>query len=134
MNELFGTLSSADLSQFEKEAAQKYAPHIVKRSNHMWRQYSAEQKQAILDEGNQLYADIVALMPLGAKSHKVQALVARWRHHMAFFWTPTLEQLQGLADLYQQDERFKAHFDRLHPDLAEFMGRAVAVYVKRHTP
>ena len=132
MHDLFGTLSDPDVTQFEKEAAQKYDPKIVKRSNQRWRQYSDEQKQAILDEGNCIYADMVTLMPLGANHHRVQTLVGRWRHHMAYFWTPALDQLQGLADLYSQDPRFKANFDKLHPQLAEFMGQAVSVYVARH--
>ena len=60
----------------------------------------------------------------------LQACIERWRRHMDYFWTPNLEQLLGLADLYNDDPRFKANFDKVHPDLAEFMRAAIGVYVE----
>jgi len=35
----------------------------------------------------------------------------------------------GLVDGYNTDPRFKANFDKIHPQLAEFMREAVRVYV-----
>jgi MerR family transcriptional regulator, thiopeptide resistance regulator len=57
--------------------------------------------------------------------------VARWRQHMNYFWTPGVDQLSGLADLYNQDSRFKANFDKVHPQLASFVQEAVKIYVSR---
>ena len=54
----------------------------------------------------------------------------RWRRHMEYFWVPNEDQLLGLADLYNDDLRFKANFDKFDPRLAEFMREAVKVYVK----
>ena len=48
---------------------------------------------------------------------------------MDYFWTPNLDQLLGLAEMYNDDPRFKANFDKLHPDLAGFMQQAVRIYV-----
>ncbi|MBK5277387.1 MAG: TipAS antibiotic-recognition domain-containing protein, partial [Bacteroidia bacterium] len=45
------------------------------------------------------------------------------------FWTPNLDQLLGLANGYNDDPKFKANFDKMHPQLAEFMREAVTVYV-----
>ena len=52
---------------------------------------------------------------------------------MDYFWTPSLEQLPGLADGYVDDPRFRANFDAMHPQLAEFMREAVKVYVEART-
>jgi hypothetical protein len=60
----------------------------------------------------------------------VQAIVERWRRHMDYFWTPNLDQLLPLANGYSEDPRFKANFDKMHPQLAEFMREAVKVYVE----
>ena len=70
---------------------------------------------------------MIAAMPKGADSPAVQALVQRWRDHMDYFWTPSLDQLLGLASHYNDDPRFKANFDKMHPQLAEFMCEAVRV-------
>ena len=80
-----------------------------------------------MDEGNAIYADLVAAISKGADSPEVQALVERWRKHMDYFWTPNLDQLLGLANGYNDDPRFKANFDKMHPQLAEFMLEAVKV-------
>ena len=69
-------------------------------------------------------------MSKGAASKDVQAIVTRWHKHMQYFWSPNDEQLLGLADLYNDDPRFKAKYEKVHPGLAEFMREAVKVYVK----
>jgi hypothetical protein len=43
---------------------------------------------------------------------------------------PTKESYVGLGDLYADDPRFRAKFDRTHPELAEFMRQAMARYVE----
>ena len=50
---------------------------------------------------------------------------------MSYFWTPNLDQLVALANGYNDDPRFKANFDKMHPHLAEFMREAVHIYVAR---
>jgi hypothetical protein len=132
MQTLFGSIDEQQMAAYADEAQQQYDAKTVKDSQRKWRSYSEQQKQAILDDGNQIYTEIVAVMAFGPESPKVQAVISRWRHHMAYFWTPRLDQLQGLADTYVQDPRFKANFDAFHPELAAFMGKAVSVYVRRH--
>lgn len=129
--QLFAAFSEEEQAKLEKEAEQMYDPALVKASNKKWKAYSAEEKQRIGEEGNQVYADLVAAMPKGAASPEVQAVIERWRKHMDYFWTPNLEQLERLADLYNTDARFKANFDQVDPRLAEFMREAVKIYVKK---
>ena len=70
---------------------------------------------------------MIAAMPKGADSPAVQAIIQRWRDHMDYFWTPSLDQLLGLAEGYKADPRLKNNFDKMHPQLAEFMREAVGV-------
>jgi MerR family transcriptional regulator, thiopeptide resistance regulator len=128
--QLFAAFSDSVHEKLQQEAEQTYDPAIVKASNKKWKAYSPEEKQRILDEGNQVYTDLVEAMPKGAASLEVQAIIERWRRHMDYFWTPNLDQLAGLADLYNTDPRFKANFDKADPQLAEFMREAVGVYVR----
>lgn len=44
------------------------------------------------------------------------------------FWTPNRESYKGLGDLYTQDPRFRANYDRTDPRLAEFMRAAMVAY------
>ena len=128
---LFEGFSEEQQEEYAKQAEQMYDPETVRASNRKWKSYSAEKKQAILDEGKQVYLDMIAAMPKGADSPEVQAIVERWRRHMDYFWTPNLDQLLGLAEMYGESPDFKANFDQMHPDLADFMRAAVKIYVEK---
>lgn len=129
---LFAAFSEEQQEEYARQAEKLYDPQIVRDSNRRWKAYSAEEKQAILDEGNAIYTDLVAAMPKGASAPEAQAIIARWRRHMDTFWTPSLDQLVGLAEMYAASPDFKANFDKIHPDLAAFIGQAVRIYVERH--
>ena len=128
--QLFEAFSEEQQAEYEQEAMQMYDPAVVKASNKKWKAYTAAEKQRIGDEGNAIYADMLLAMPKGASSPEAQACVERWRRHMEYFWVPNEDQLLGLVDLYNDDPRFKANFDKIDPHLAEFMREAVKVYVK----
>jgi len=127
--QLFEGLSDEQQAEYEQEAMQRYDPAIVKASTKKYKGYSAAEKQRIADEGNAVYQDMLLAIPKGAASAEAQACVERWRRHLEYFWTPNEEQLLGLAELYSNDPRFKANFDKIDPRLAEFMQAAVKVYV-----
>jgi DNA-binding transcriptional MerR regulator len=127
---LFEGFSEEEQERYAKEAEQLYDTETVHESNRKWKGYSAEKKQAIMEEGKQVYLDMIAAMPAGADSPEAQAIVERWRKHIDYFWTPELEQLSALATGYVEDPRFRANFDQMHPQLAEFMRDAVKVYVE----
>ena len=130
--QLFAAFSDEQQAEYEKEIAGKYDPAIVKESQRKWKSYSAADKQRIADEGNAAYESILAAMPKGAASPEAQAGVERWRRHIEYFWVPDDQQLLGLAELYNDDPRFKANFDKLDPRLAAFMREAVKAYVEKH--
>ncbi len=128
-SDLFEGFSEEEQEKYAQEAEKLYDPETVRESNRKWKAYSAGKKEAILAEGKQMYQDMIAAMPKGASSAEVQAIVERWRKHMDYFWTPNLEQLLALASGYNDDPKFKANFDKMHPQLAAFMLEAVTVYV-----
>ena len=128
---IFEGFSEEEQEKYALEAEQSCDPETVRESNRKWKAYSAAKKEAVMAEGKAVYLDMIAAMPKGASSAEVQAIVERWRKHMDYFWTPNLEQLLGLANGYNDDPRFKANFDKMHPQLAEFMLEAVKVYVEK---
>lgn len=127
--QLFSGFSEEEQEKYAIEAEQMYDTETVRASNRKWKSYSAEQKQQVLAEGQQVYVEMLVAMHKGPGSPEVQALVGRWRAHMDNFWTPNLEQLIGLASMYNQDPRFKEKYDQMHPELAAFMLSAVELYV-----
>ena len=134
MNEvkMFEPFSEEQQAAYEKEAAEKYDPAIVQASQQKWKSYTKEEKQRIGEEGNAVYRDFVLAIPKGSASPEAQDCVRRWRAHMAYFWEPNDEQCLGLANLYNEDPRFKANFDKIDLRLAGFVRLAVKVSVEEN--
>ena len=130
-SQMFDVFNDEQQVEFQKEALEMYDPAVVRASYQRWQRYTPAEKQRIGAEGEAVYRAFLAAMPQGPESAAAQAAVAAWRSHMDYFWTPTDAQLLGIAGGYVSDPRFKANFDKLHPDLAAFVHAAVTVYVAR---
>ena len=130
---LFDGFSDEQQAEIEKEAMQLYDPATVKASMRKWKAYTPAEKQRIGEEGNAVYLAFLHAIPAGPASLEAQACVERWRRHMEYFWTPSDEQLLGIAEGYNSEPRFKANFDKIDPRLAPFVREAVKAYVGNRT-
>ena len=128
--QFFEGFSDEQQAEYEKEIMQKYDPATVRASAKKWKSYTPAEKQRIGEEGQAAYQALLAAMPHGAASAQAKSAIELWRRHIEYFWTPTDEQLAGLAEGYNADPRFKANFDKIDPGLAGFMREAVKAYVK----
>ena len=126
----FEGFSEKQQAEYEKEAMQKYDPATVKAASKKWKEYTAADKERMGEEANALYRDLLLAIPKGAASPEAQDCVERWRRFIEYFWVPNDDQLMGLADLYNEDPRFKANFDKIDSRLAEFLRAAIRVYVQ----
>lgn len=133
MNEkgLFEGFSEEEHEKYSQEAEQIYNPETVRKSNRKWKAYDPAEKERILAEGKAIYTDLANVMTKVASDQQVQAVIARWHKHLQYFWSPNDEELLGLADLYNDDPRFKINYEKVAPGLAGFMREAVKLYVNR---
>ena len=129
--DLFAGFSEEQQKEYEKEAAQQWGEAPVRESQRRWQSYTPEQKQKMGEEAQAFYSDLVAAIPLGPASPQAQDGIARWHQHLRYFYEPTREILLGLADGYNDDPRFKAFYDRIHPELAAFMREAIRIYCEK---
>ena len=126
---LFEGFSAEEQEKYAQEAELMYDPETVKASNRRWKTYTPDEQKRILAEGSTIFTDLAKAMPMGASSPQVQAVIIRWHRHLQYFWSPNDEQLLGLADLYNDDPRFKSTYESVAPGLAGVIRAAVKVYV-----
>ncbi len=128
---VFQAHSPEKQKQYEREARLQYGPEHVNESVRRWASYSPARQQAIMDEGGQIYVELVEAMEAGltGSSDEVRDLLARWHQHIRYFYEPTLEILRGLGELYNTDPEFIAFFQRIHADLPAYLQESIAQYV-----
>jgi len=131
--DLFAGFDEARQKEYAQEAERRWDPQLVRQSNQRWSQLSDEQKKAIMQEGNQIYLDMIAQLENPPESEAVQAIVARWHQHTRHFYEPTFEILRGLGQGYATDPAFRATFEAMHPDLPDFLQAAITVYCDKNT-
>ena len=129
--EIFEGFTEEQQEQYADEAAQRWDPETVKASMRRWKGYSKEKKAAIIEEGKLIYQDMVGAMDEGIESETVQATVSRWHQHLRNFYEPTPQMLQGLGQMYIDDPAFRAFYEKLHPDMPEFIRDAIVYYCEK---
>lgn len=117
--------------QYGKEIREKYGNDVVDASNKKVQNMTQEQHaqiEALTAELNEtLKAAFTTGDPKSETSAKAVALHKKW---LTFYWPEgmyTAEAHIGMAQMYCDDDRFKAYYDKIAPGLAEFF-RDAAVF------
>jgi MerR family transcriptional regulator, thiopeptide resistance regulator len=129
--DLFEGFDKAQQERYEQEAAEQFGEARVKESRRRWNSYSAEQKAQIGVEGDEIYRDLVDFIGQDPASPQVQQIIARWHQHIRHFYEPTPEILLGLGQAYAEHPEFAAFYQRIHPELPEFLRDAIMHYGQR---
>ncbi len=132
--ELFAGWSEEKQAEYEKEAMQMFDPEKVNQSSQRWKNYTREEKDSIMKKSGEIFQKMVELMDEGVESEGVQAQVAAYQEYITtYFYDCTPEIIGGLGEMYPQDPRFRATFDAIHPELAEFARDAFTHYARVHS-
>ncbi|WJH34878.1 MerR family transcriptional regulator [Paenibacillus sp. CC-CFT747] len=115
---------------YGSEIREKYGDDKVNRSNEKVKNMTQEENaelNRLTEELRETLAEAVAAGdPAGEKAQKAAALHKKW---LTFYWPEyTKEAHAGVAQMYVDDERFKAYYDRDQPGTAEFLRDAVHIF------
>src|SRR5450756_2401035 len=123
-------LDGFDNTPYEPEARVRWGDDAVRLSNEAWKALGSEGRRAHLAEHVAIASGLGELTSAGASpaDDAVQALVARHHAWVSVFWTPDAASYRSLGDMYVQDPRFAANYDKHADGLAVFMRDAMHVY------
>lgn len=117
-------------AKYGKEIREKYGEEAVEQSNRKFGSMTKEQYDQFTALGTQLMDTLKKAFatgdPAGELAQKAAELHRQW---LSFTWPSySKEAHAGLAQMYVDDERFKAYYDKEQPGLAEFLRDAIYVY------
>ncbi|MED1470193.1 MerR family transcriptional regulator [Bacillus salipaludis] len=112
------------------EARRKYGNDAVEKSNEKVKNMTQEQYQEVtaleLQVRETLSQAFATGEPAGEIAQKAANLHKQW---LTYYWSEySKEAHAGLAQMYVDDERFKAYYDKDQPGTAEFLRDAIRIY------
>ncbi|KUO59421.1 MAG: MerR family transcriptional regulator [Gracilibacter sp. BRH_c7a] len=115
---------------YGEEIREKYGNEAVNRSNTKVKGMSQEQFDEVTELGNEVMETLQAAFetgdPGGELAQKAADLHRKW---LSFYWDNyTKEAHAGVAQMYVDDERFTAYYDKKQPGMAVFLRDAVFIY------
>jgi DNA-binding transcriptional MerR regulator len=130
--EIFNGFNEEQQEEYAQQARERWDPEVVDRSMKLWKSYAPEKKQQVLDEGKAIYMDIQGWMEQNypPESPEVQACLVRWHQHMRYFYEPTWTILRSLGQMYASSPEFRTNFEKMHPNLPDFLNAAIQVYTE----
>lgn len=116
--------------KYGKEIREKYGEDAVNRSNEKIKNMTQEQYEEITRLSSELEETLKAAFqtgdPAGELAQKAADLHRQW---LCYFWDHySKEAHAGLAQMYVDDPRFTAYYDREQPGTAEFLRDAIHIY------
>ncbi len=116
--------------KYGKEIRAKYGEDIVKASNDKLKNMTEEQFAELEKLGNLVIATLNEAYATGDPSCELAQKVAKLHHQwLSYSWPNyTKEAHANLAQMYVDDERFKAYYDKKQPGTAEFLRDSILIY------
>ncbi|NDJ79235.1 MAG: MerR family transcriptional regulator [Chloroflexi bacterium] len=130
---LFEGFSPEKQAEYEQEMRDKYGSETVDESVRRWNNYSPEERDTIKAQGEAVFRAMRDAINEGHTSPAAQTQVRALQQHIGHFYECTLEILRGLGEVYVSHPDFVATFERIHPDLPNFLHAAIDYYCDQHT-
>lgn len=122
-------------ARYGKETREKYGDEVVDASAVKIRGMSQEEWDQMQAEAAAYQAALVRAMerddPAGEDAIEACRIHKDWLLHTwkAEWFTP--EAHMGLVEMYDQDERFRAYYDKVAPGCAAFFAKAIRAYYNK---
>jgi DNA-binding transcriptional MerR regulator len=116
--------------KYGKEIREKYGDDAVNKSNEKVKNMTQEQHEEVTRLANEVTETLAEAFkngdPASDIAQKAADLHKKW---LTFYWSEySKEAHAGVAQMYVDDERFKAYYDKEQPGTAEFLRDAIHIY------
>lgn len=117
--------------KYGKEIREKYGDDTVNKSNAKLQNMTEEQYKEVTALAEQLAQTLAEAFktgdPAGELAQNAADLHKQW---LTYYWHEySKEAHAGLAQMYVDDERFTAYYDKDQPGTAEFLRDAIQIYI-----
>lgn len=116
--------------KYGKEIRNKYGEEAINKSNEKIKAMSENEHDEVTKLANEIIETLAIAFetgdPSGEIAQKAAGLHKKWLCH--YWGTYSKEAHAGLGQMYVDDERFTAYYDKENPGTAEFLRDAILIY------
>ncbi|CAI8807142.1 MerR family transcriptional regulator, thiopeptide resistance regulator [Brevibacillus sp. IT-7CA2] len=120
-------------AQYGEEIRAKYGSDQVDKSNQKIKEMTKQEYAALEKLNEELHETLAQAFATGDPAHELaQKAADLHRQWLSFYWDSySKEAHAGLAQMYVDDPRFTAYYDKDQPGVAEFLRDAVVIYTSK---
>jgi DNA-binding transcriptional MerR regulator len=127
--ELYGSFSKNEMNEYAEEAKKRWGhTEAYKQSQERTKNWTQEDYAHFKEESDRWMKNFVAHTHNDPQSPIIQTLINEHYNSLRTFYEPSIEMYRGLADMYINDPRFKAYYEKYKVGLAQFMHDAMYYY------
>lgn len=134
--DMLAVFGDHDPTEHAAEARDRWGDTDAYRESHRRTSgYTKDDWLAIREEGTAVETELAACCAAGepaAGARAKAAAEAHRRHIDSWFYPCSYEMQVGLAEMYVQDPRFRAHYDDIQPGLADYVQEAILANALDH--
>lgn len=119
-------------TKYGKEIREKYGDKTVNKSNEKFQKMSSGKYEEFTQLGNEVQATLAEAYKTGNPASDIAQQAAELhRRWLTYSWSQYSNEAHAeLAQMYVDDERFKAFYDVNQPGSAEFLRDAIHIYTR----
>ena len=132
-NDLYNNFDEQEIKEYTREAKQRWGnTEAYRQSQERTKHWTTADYKKIQEQGNILTKKIADAMSRKPDDSVVQSLISEHFQSIKIFYDCSLEMYQGLGEMYVDDHRFAAYYEKHAPGLAVFMRDAITVYCQQN--
>jgi MerR family transcriptional regulator, thiopeptide resistance regulator len=128
IKEYYQGFSDEQIEKYRDEVRRRWGEDTLKKSEARITGMGKEKFAALQAEGKEIFMAISLNISRGAECPEVQEQISKWRSWLENFSSYSDEAVLGLGRVYSQHADFAAFFRKIHPELPEFLTRAIEYY------
>ncbi|MED1947274.1 MULTISPECIES: MerR family transcriptional regulator [Brevibacillus] len=120
-------------AQYGEEIRAKYGSDLVDKSNQKIKGMTEQEYAALEQLNEELHETLAQAFATGDPAHELaQKAADLHRQWLSFYWDSySKEAHAGVAQMYVDDPRFTAYYDKEQPGVAAFLRDAVTIYTSK---
>lgn len=126
--EMYEGFTAEQAQTYRNDVVEKWGQNALDHSENVIRNKSKAEWAETKQKSEEFCITMAGLMNMQPDNAEVQKLIYQHYQFVGQFYEVTEEKYRGLADMYVEDERFKANYEKYAVGLAEFMRKAMHAF------